>query len=79
MTCNCGGNMHRTRIEFLGRWGKAGERVLVTDVPAWECERCGMQTLDTEVAARVERLVRDQSAPGHMEPLTVREFAHTDA
>jgi len=78
VTCNCGGAMHQVRAEFLGRWGRAGERVLVTDVPMWECERCGMRTMDPDVAARVERLVREQEAGGHTEPLRVREFAHVD-
>ena len=79
VTCNCGCDMHRVRIEFLGRWGRAGERVLVTDVPAWECERCGMRTMDADIAAQAERLVRGQGSPGHMEPRTVRAFAHADA
>lgn len=54
-----------------------GERVLVTQVPMWECERCGLRTMDADVAARIERLVRGQQAGGHTGPLWVRGSSPT--
>lgn len=57
MRCNCGGELRATTLEHLSRWAE-GPKVLVTDVPAWRCERCGMVQLDDGAARRLEDLVR---------------------
>ena len=70
--------MELRRVEMLGRWGSDGRRVLVTDVPAWVCERCGEQVLDHETARSVEALVRRGADPrDDLEPVTVRHFGHS--
>lgn len=62
MQCNCGGAMRARRIDFLGRWGGVGPRVLVTDVRVWECESCGVQTLDSTVVDEVQCLIQEGRA-----------------
>ncbi len=54
-------------VEHFSRWGPEGQRVLVTDVPALRCVRCGMVLFENDVAQRLEDLVR--GAEG--EPLTI--------
>lgn len=56
--CRCGGRMELRRIEMLSHWGISGQRVLVTDVPVWVCERCGEQVLENSTARAVESAVR---------------------
>lgn len=51
--------MHPIKYDHLGRWGEDGTRILVRDVPAQQCERCGERVLEAEVADRVTRLIRD--------------------
>ena len=74
--CRCGGRMEMRRIEMLGHWGPDGQRVLVTDIPAWVCERCGEQVLDNETARAVEVAVRRAPLPGEQqECMPVRRLA----
>ena len=77
MRCNCGGEMHQVQVEFFERWGD-GSRVLVTGVPAWRCERCGEETVDSDTAAHLQEILRS-GADRRIEPLHVQEYAQADA
>lgn len=77
MRCNCGGEMRPAQVEFFGRWGD-GPRVLVTGVPAWRCQQCGEETVDSDTAARLQQILRS-GTDRRIEPLHVREYAHAGA
>jgi len=78
--CWCGGARRPVRIDYVGRWGNDGPYVRVTDVPAWECDRCGERTFDHEVAVRLDRLVRDGSSGAErIDPLPVKGFGALEA
>jgi len=63
-------------VERLSRWGQDAPYVLVTDVPAYVCDRCGEVELDHDVAAEVQRLVRaGVSGAVRTESLPVKPFA----
>ena len=57
MRCRCGGEMRPVQVDCFGRWGN-GPRVLVTRVPAWRCERCGEESVNTDTAVRLQQLLR---------------------
>ena len=76
MRCLCGGEMTRRHVERLSRWGQGTPYVLVTDVPAYVCQRCGEVELDHDVAAEVQRLVRaGVNGAVRTESLPVKTFA----
>jgi YgiT-type zinc finger domain-containing protein len=52
---SCGGRTHARRIEYalLGKRGL----VMVEDVPAWVCEKCGEQQFDEAVSGKLTELM----------------------
>lgn len=52
-----------------------GRIVLVEDIPARICERCGAANFSAEVAERVRRLVNEPHVPSRRIEAEVREYS----
>lgn len=67
--------MEERRVEYIGRWGKDGPWVLVEGVPADVCTQCGEEFFRSDVAAGLNRAIREGAADGaRTVPVTVRDF-----
>jgi YgiT-type zinc finger domain-containing protein len=52
-----------------------GRRVLVEEIPAWVCSRCGEATFSRETTERIRRLVHGEAKPVRAEVVEVFEYA----
>jgi YgiT-type zinc finger domain-containing protein len=53
----CGGRMEQGEATFTVDFGSGV--VVVRNVPATVCSQCGMEWIDDDVAARIERIVKE--------------------
>lgn len=53
----CGGTLVKGKTTFTEDFGEGV--VVVRNVPATICEKCGMEWIDDEVAAQIEKIVED--------------------
>jgi len=73
--CNVCGNttFHMENVEDI--FHIDGQRVLVEDIPARVCNRCGDHTYAPEVAENIRRMVHGHKRPSRRERLDVFAYA----
>lgn len=53
----CKGTLHKGKTEFIVRVGD--EIIVVRDVPAFVCDRCGEAYFSPEVSRRIDAVMKD--------------------
>lgn len=74
-TCDvCGG--YESHVEMVAEvFDIDGRRVLVENIPARVCARCGEVSFSREIAERVRRMVHGEAQPVGVVELEVFDFA----
>lgn len=73
--CHVCGNMS-AKSDFVNEiFTVEGRRVLVEQIPAQVCERCGEATFSRETTEKIRRLVHGAGQPVRTVPLEVFAFA----